>query len=83
MTLPAVLMESQFSGLGKGLIVTGVILVTVGLIFYYFNKIPFLGKLPGDILIKRENFTFYSPIVTSIILSIVISLILYIIRKLS
>jgi hypothetical protein len=45
------------------------------------QKLPFAGRLPGDIVIKRENFTFYFPLATSIIVSILISLILYLINK--
>ena len=50
--------------MGKFLIVVGVIILIVGLIIHFFNGIPFLGKLPGDINIKRENFSFHFPIVT-------------------
>jgi len=48
----------------------------VGLVFMLADKIPFLGRLPGDILIRRKNFTFYFPIVTSIIVSIILSILL-------
>lgn len=67
--------------IGKTLIIFGIILVSIGLFFTFFNKIPFLGKLPGDIYIRKKNFTFYFPLATSIVLSIIISIILYIIRK--
>ncbi|MBI4707074.1 MAG: DUF2905 domain-containing protein [Candidatus Omnitrophica bacterium] len=66
---------------GKTLIFFGVILVFVGVFLIFFNKIPYLGKLPGHILIQRKNFTFYFPLVTSIILSIVVSVVLYLFRK--
>ena len=62
-------------GLGKALIFFGVILVGVGFLLVLFNKIPFLGKLPGDIYIQKKNLTFYFPLTTSIIVSIVLSLI--------
>ncbi|NUM69212.1 MAG: DUF2905 domain-containing protein [Ignavibacteriaceae bacterium] len=71
----------EFSGIGKLLITGGVIMTAAGLIILFWNKIPFIGKLPGDILIRRENFTIYFPIVTSIALSLLISLILYLFRK--
>ncbi len=45
--------------LGKSLILFGIILAAVGTLLVFANKIPFLGKLPGDILIQRKNFTFY------------------------
>ncbi len=63
------------------IIVLGIVLVLVGLIMLFAQKLPFLGKLPGDILIKKEHFTFYFPLATSIIISIIISLILYLIGK--
>jgi hypothetical protein len=65
--------------LGKILIVLGAVLVGVGLLVTFFDKIPFLGKLPGDIHIKRENFQFYFPIATSVVLSLLITLILWIV----
>jgi hypothetical protein len=59
--------------IGKNLILFGVILVAVGVLLVFVNKVPFLGKLPGDILVQRKNFTFYFPLATSIILSAAIS----------
>lgn len=47
----------------------------------FFDKIPFLGKLPGDIRIEKENFRFYFPITTSILVSVLISLILWLITQ--
>jgi hypothetical protein len=67
--------------MGKSLIVAGIILIVVGVIFTYRDKIPFLGRLPGDLKIERGNFTFYFPIVTSILLSVLLSLILYWINR--
>ena len=60
--------------LGKSLMVFGIVLVGVGAVLAFGSKIPLLGKLPGDILVQRKNFTFYFPLATSIIISIVISL---------
>jgi len=74
-------MEPQFNQFGKLLILFGIIIVGLGLLLLFFDKIPLIGKLPGDIYIKKKNFTFYFPIVTSILLSIIISLILYLFRK--
>lgn len=64
----------------KLLIVVGIIAVIVGVLMLLNIKIPF-GKLPGDIVIKKENFTFAFPIVTCIIASIVLSFIMWIISK--
>ena len=66
---------------GKFLIVAGVILVIVGVLFVFSGKIPWLGRLPGDIVIQRKNFTFYFPVVTSIVLSLLLTLILWLINR--
>jgi len=66
---------------GKILILFGILLVILGVIFSFFGKVPYLGKLPGDIYIKKENFTFYFPLATCILISIILSLIFYLISK--
>ena len=63
--------------IGKTLIIFGIILIGVGILLTFFNKIPFLGKLPGDIYIQKKNFTFYFPLATSILISIILSLIFW------
>jgi len=68
-------------GIGKSLIILGIVLVVLGLFLNFSGKIPFLGKLPGDIYIKKDNFSFYFPITTCIIISIILSLIFGIFRK--
>lgn len=67
--------------LGRSIIVLGVILVVVGIIVVFAAKVPGLGKLPGDILIERKNFTFYFPLATCILISIILSLFLWLIGK--
>ena len=69
--------------LAKPLIIVGIVILVAGLLLLYSPRIPFLGKLPGDILIKRPNFTFYFPLATSLLLSLLLSLILYIIRRMN
>ena len=64
------------SSFGKILVLFGVILILTGVVFIFANRIPWIGRLPGDICIKRGNFTFYFPLATSILLSIILSLIL-------
>jgi hypothetical protein len=64
--------------IGKMLTVLGAVLVGVGLLLTFFDKIPFLGKLPGDIHIKRENFQVYFPIASSVVLSLLLTIILWI-----
>ncbi|MCR6106185.1 DUF2905 domain-containing protein [Salipaludibacillus agaradhaerens] len=61
----------------KLLILIGLVLIVAGLIWQVGGRFISLGKLPGDIVIRRENATFYFPIMTSIIISIVISIVLY------
>jgi hypothetical protein len=68
-------------GIGKLLIVGGAVLIIIGLLLVYAPRIPFIGRLPGDIMVKRENFTFYFPLATSIVLSIVLTLVMYLIRR--
>ena len=53
----------------------------IGLVFLFADKIPFLGRLPGDIYIKREKFSFYFPITTSIIISIILTILFSIFKK--
>jgi Protein of unknown function (DUF2905) len=69
------------SDLARTLIVLGVLLVVVGLALLLVPKLPGLGKLPGDLVIKRENFTFYFPLGTCILLSVILSLIFWLVRK--
>jgi len=66
----------MFADFGKMLIFIGVIIILLGLLITFLPKIPFLGKLPGDIRIERKNFVFYFPIVTCIIISIILTIIL-------
>ncbi len=74
-------MFPELQPFGKILIIVGIFIIIVGVFFLFGDKIPFLGKLPGDIIIRKKNFTFYFPIVTSILLSVIISLILYLFKK--
>ena len=64
----------------KTLIIIGVLFILVGLLYPFLRDIGF-GRLPGDIVIKKENSFFYFPIVTCIVLSVVVSLILMFFRK--
>ena len=61
--------------------VLGVVLLGIGAVLAFGSKIPLLGKLPGDILVQRKNFTFYFPLATSIIISVVISLFIWLWSK--
>jgi hypothetical protein len=68
--------------IGKTLIIIGIIIVIAGLIFYFAgNKLNWLGHLPGDINIVRENVRIFIPVTTMIIISALLSLIMYLIKK--
>jgi hypothetical protein len=66
--------------LGKFIILVGVVLILVGLAVTFFDRVPFLGKLPGDIHVKRGNFQFYFPVVTCIVLSVVLTLLFWLVN---
>jgi uncharacterized protein HemY len=68
-------------GLGRLLILFGILLVVLGLILSVGPKIPGLGQLPGDIYIQRERFGFYFPLTTCLLISLVLTLVLYLFRR--
>lgn len=68
-------------GIGKLLIVAGIVLVVLGVVFQVAGRIPWLGRLPGDIVVERAHFRFYFPITTSILISVVLSLLLWLLRR--
>jgi hypothetical protein len=70
----------MFTGFGKILIFFGIILIVIGAILLLVGKVPFLGKLPGDIHIQRRGFDFYFPLGTCILLSVLISLVLFLLN---
>ena len=61
-------------GVGRMLMIVGGTLLLLGALFSFGTRIPWLGRLPGDIVIERDNFRFYFPITTSIVISIILSL---------
>lgn len=66
------------SEIGRSLIFMGVVIIIIGTLLLFSDKLPFnLGKLPGDISVKKENYSFYFPITTSILISIVLSVLFY------
>ena len=69
------------AALGRMLIVLGIIIVAVGLILVFAPKIPHIGRLPGDIYVKKDSFTFYFPLTTCIIVSLILTLIFWIFRR--
>ena len=69
------------SPLGKTLILAGIILVGAGLLLTVIHKVPYIGKLPGDIYVEKKNFTFYFPLATSILASAVLTLLLWLFSR--
>jgi hypothetical protein len=74
-------MEFGVAAIGKMLVIAGVVLIIIGGLVWLAGRFPQigLGRLPGDIVIKRDNFTFYFPLGTSILISVIISLIWWLI----
>jgi hypothetical protein len=67
--------------LGRVLLIVGAVIVVLGLALTFAGRIPFLGRLPGDVVYRRGNFTFYFPLATSILLSLVLTAILWLFRR--
>lgn len=63
--------------IGKTLMIIGAIVVALGVVLYFSGKVPFIGRLPGDILIRKRHFTFYFPLATSILVSVIITLLFW------
>ena len=70
-----------FDGLGKTLLFFGLILIIIGVIVLLLPKIPWLGKLPGDLFFKGEKVSIYFPITTCIIISVILSIIVWLLRR--
>lgn len=62
--------------IGRALVVFGVVIVLVGALLMFAGKIPLIGKLPGDIVVRKGNFTLYAPLMTGLILSLLLTLVL-------
>lgn len=66
--------------MNRGLIVAGALFVLAGLAWPWLSKIPW-GRLPGDIIVERENFSFYFPLTTGLLISAILTLLLWLFRK--
>lgn len=67
---------------GKWIIIAGVLIVLIGVIIYFFHdKLGWIGRLPGDIRIERENVRFYFPFATMLLLSVLVSLLIRLIKR--
>ncbi len=71
----------ELQPLGRVLIVLGLGLVVAGLLLSFGGRIPWLGRLPGDIVIERPGFRFYFPLATSLLLSLLVSAVLWLLRR--
>jgi membrane protein implicated in regulation of membrane protease activity len=67
--------------LGKMLMMLGGLLILVGAFLAIGGKLPWFGRLPGDIMIQRDNFTFYFPLATSLVISVLLSLLFLLFRR--
>jgi len=67
--------------IAKILILFGIALVVVGMFLFFLPKIPFPGRLPGDIYIQKKNFSFYFPLATSVLISIALSLLMWLFSR--
>jgi hypothetical protein len=63
------------------LIVAGLVIAAVGVLLLLSGKFPWLGRLPGDFLVRREKFTLYFPLATSLLISLILSVLLWLFRK--
>ncbi len=68
--------------MGKLLILGGLFMMVAGLLFTFWQKIPFPGRLPGDIVIQKEGFSFFFPLVSSIVISLILTVVLNVVLKL-
>ena len=67
--------------LGRALMIVGAVVFAIGAVLMVANRLPWLGRLPGDIVVERGPVTFYFPLATSIIISVVLSLLFWLFRK--
>ena len=74
-------MMSDFSGMGRILIVIGLVVAGTGLVMFFAWKIPWLGRLPGDFFFRGKNFSLYFPLTTSIVISVILTLIFWFINR--
>jgi Protein of unknown function (DUF2905) len=73
--------DLAMGGLGRTLMILGGVLLVLGALLSFGGRLPWLGRLPGDIVIERENFRFYLPLATSIVISILLSLLATLFRR--
>jgi hypothetical protein len=69
------------SDVGKTLVVLGLLIALVGVVLTFVGRVPWLGRLPGDIYVQRGNWSLYFPLATSLVLSVVLSLVFYLLGR--
>ncbi len=74
-------MGDEMQHLGRLLVIFGGVIVVAGVLMMLSGKLPWLGRLPGDIVLHRKNFTFYFPLATSILISLLLTLLFWILGK--
>ena len=74
-------MTTELQPLGRALIFFGVILTGFGLVLLLAPRIPWLGRLPGDIIIQRERFSFYFPLASCLLASVLLSILLWLVGR--
>ena len=74
-------MNYEMQHLGRLLVIFGCVIAVAGVLIMLSGKLPWLGRLPGDIFLHRKNFTFYFPLATSILISLLLTLLFWILRK--
>ena len=72
---------TAFSGVGKVLVLAGVFLILVGLLFVFWERIPYLGRLPGDFVFQKGSFRVFIPVVTCIIIRVVLTIVINILLR--
>jgi hypothetical protein len=74
-------MATPVDGLGRALVVLGAVILALGLVLTLADRIPWLGRLPGDFVLRRGGFTLYVPLATSVLLSVLVTLVLQLFRR--
>jgi hypothetical protein len=67
--------------MGKSLVLVGIAIVVIGIAIWGLSSIPYIGRLPGDVYVRRGNFTFYFPLATCILISIIATILFSLMRR--
>ena len=76
-------LDKLMPNVAKVFFIVGGLFILLGILFSLGDKVPWLGRLPGDIRVEREHYRFYFPLVTCLVISILLSLALYVLRRFS